>query len=775
MVFGTVFVSFAAGDAQFDQLAGEKSPPKKALQDRADALRGLTQQFGSGEDKTDVMADGAEYNFSDVGDDSGWTTFKGNVAIRYKGYELRADRIRYNVNTGDAEATGNVALVGEDGTLWKGDELAVNLKKKAGHAKNLDLYTDPFRIIATGGSIDAGVQTNSVYEIENALITTCSNDVDHLHYSVKASRARIRPGDDVTAWGVTPRLFGVPFFYIPYYWKDLLNHYGFRFQPGYKSSWGAYLLSTYKFPIVRDKVAGDFIDSYTFFDYRSDRGFAYGEKIKWEFANGESFGFLTGYYLPDDDDLHAGTYPLDTDDRYRVRLEHTWNATERDQVLIQALYVSDTRMQRDFFKREYRVMTEPDNFASWTHYSETWSAGATARFRLNDFYDVVEQLPEVWFDNNSAELWDSGVYMDNTFAAGFYRRRFAETAETDEENSLIEAGNYDAFRADANVMLSYPRTYFGFLSLVPRAGYRATWYSKTKVSRVEEYTETHSFTNELGKAVTTTETKERTVYDEGDSDLRSLLEFGLEATSRGYGFWTGDDGATWRHVIEPYANWTYIPEPNLRPDDLWTFDSIDKLDRTHALRLGYRQRWQRKAKNAAAFEPFYLDTWVDLNLDDEFEETETFAGCGLDARYRPAKWLQFKVYGEYDNQEELLHDGELSLAAWHDVFRCTVQYLYNEEADGEKNSCFQGGITWYPNERWGFHVYGRYEFESSQVEEVGAWIQHVWDCIGIRTAFGVEPGYTDANGIKEKDDWSFAVTGWLTDLTPDSMYEEDER
>ena len=40
--------------------------------------------------------------------------------------------------------------------------------------------------------------------------------------------------------------------------------------------------------------------------------------------------------------------------------------------------------------------------------------------------------------------------------------------------------DYSAFRIDTFHQLTYPNTYFGFLSLVPRIGFRDTYYGDTQ-------------------------------------------------------------------------------------------------------------------------------------------------------------------------------------------------------------------------------------------------------------------------------------------------------
>lgn len=733
---------------------------------------GIAQSFQDPDGQTDVQADELEYSFADTGAEAGWTTFKGHAAIRYKGYQLRADRIRYNSKTGDAQASGNVVLTGADGTLWKGDTLTVNLRDRAGRADRIDLFTRPFRVLADDGAFAAPTRSNQLYRIDGATITTCTNEPGHFHWQVHASRARVRPNDDVTGWGVVPRLFGVPFFYVPYYWRDLERNYGFRFQPGFKHSWGAYLLSTYKLPIVRDKQNDSYIDSYTFADFRGKRGWGFGEKIAWEFGEkaSDSKGYVTGWYMPEDEDLPTMLDPDDTE-RYRIRLNHYWNATDFDQVLLQALYVSDVRIQKDFFRKEYREMTEPDNYAAYTHYADAYSAGLTARFRLNDFYGQVERLPEAWLTLNSLELGESGLYLENDTAAAFLRRRFAGPATWSEiQAGKTEPDGYDAFRGDTRFELSYPRKYLGFLSVVPRLAWRGTYYDKTRravsSSNLVETVQTDLF----GNAFTSVVSKAVTTYEEEDADFRSVFEIGSEVSTRAYGYWDEATGRQWRHVVEPYANWTFIPEPNLLPDEIWQFDGIDRIDKRDTLRIGLRQRWQYRDGEADPREMFYLDLWGDLNLEPEDEE-EALSVFGWDGRYHPASWMSFTAKGRYDFDAELLDRAEFVLSAWHDIFRCDVEYLFREDRD----NLFSGYVTWYPNEHWGFDLFGRYEFEESLVEEVGGWLQYRWDCLALRLIASVEPSYTNEYGEEEETDWHVTLTGWLTDFVPAKILEEDNR
>jgi hypothetical protein len=81
-------------------------------------------------------------------------------------------------------------------------------------------------------------------------------------------------------------------------------------------------------------------------------------------------------------------------------------------------------------------------------------------------------------------------------------------------------------------MIYWPTRQFGFLSLMPRAGYRGTYYSKTKVDAV--VTNVVAVTNELGAVIGTTNQIEELVRD-GDAVWRSLPELGLETSFKAFG------------------------------------------------------------------------------------------------------------------------------------------------------------------------------------------------------------------------------------------------
>ena len=108
---------------------------------------------------------------------------------------------------------------------------------------------------------------------------------------------------------------------------------------------------------------------------------------------------------------------------------------------------------------------------------------------------------------------------------------------------------YSAARADTYHQLTLPWTFFNWLNVTPRVGGRYTYYSA-----------------ETGPGGTNAEA------------YRTVFNTGVSASSKASQLWTGAtnsflqvDGL--RHIIEPSANYVYVPKPSTAPAQLPQFDS----------------------------------------------------------------------------------------------------------------------------------------------------------------------------------------------------------
>jgi lipopolysaccharide assembly outer membrane protein LptD (OstA) len=207
---------------------------------------------------------------------NGWVSAEGNVIVRQNDAQVTADRVRINRESGEVVAEGNVILVREGQIATRSDRISYNFKTGEGLTPGLDVVSDTFHVMAGPSQRDA----YGFFHLSDAIITTCTNAPSCLHYAVTAKQGEFKPGEYVQLHGATVRFFDVPVFYYPRFRRSLVDHFGWRFEPGYESDWGAYLLTTYKMQLFDlGGVTHDSIDSHSHFDYRTERGFAFGEDI----------------------------------------------------------------------------------------------------------------------------------------------------------------------------------------------------------------------------------------------------------------------------------------------------------------------------------------------------------------------------------------------------------------------------------------------------------------------------------------------------------------
>ncbi len=665
--------------------------------------------FSSGDPIVLENADWLNYNRN-----SGDFEAVGHVVIGRGEERLSADRVRGNLKAGDVVATGEVKLT-RQGNVWSGTDLRYNFRTKEGDVLGLAGGIEPFRL-----NSDRTERINeNEYRVYNAEFTTCTNAACLRHYHIKAGEAVVVPGDHVKARGGVVYLGCIPVMYIPYWYRDLAGNFGLRVYPGYNSRMGPFVLSSYRYRM------GPLLKAETHVDFRSKRGLAFGQDFKWR-DGFTYYGDVSTYYMNDkepiDDDEDVETSDIDNE-RYRVLLRHRYNAGERDYVLMQANYLSDTDVLEDFFEDEYRDGGQPENHIVYTHRGESFSFSGLFNTRLNDFYESVNRTPEVAFDFMRQKIGDGELYYEGrTVAAVLARVWPADSSGVDD---------YSVFRVDSSHMMYRPSKYFGFLNFIPRAGWRGTYYSETVASDGLEF------------------------YDNGAA-TRSMLEFGAEVSYKAFKVIREGESPR-RHVVEPYADYTISSEPSLLPDEIYQFDEVDTLDKEHVLSFGVRNKLQAK-RNGLPFDLVDVDVSTAVLMDRE-TGVDTFDELRVDAELRPFNYLAFDLDSMFDINNFNLN--ELNARVVVSGGKRWKMDLEHRFLDGE-SSLFTGDVTYFPSEKWAYNIYGRYEADEGRLEEEGWYVQRNLDCMSVRTGINVMPGYTRADGSERDGEWRVILEIWLT-------------
>lgn len=699
----------------------------------AASLGAASGQLGSFADvPVEVDAEG-ETRFVD-----GVAVAENNVVIRYGDTTIYCDYAEYNPDTRDALVKGHVRVYrGEQ--IFSGERALYNFETKLFRAADFRGDFLPFRF--AGDSV--GSMGPKDYTVRYGTFTTSDNSKPD--YRFRAKGVRIYPGDRIIFSRVTLYVGETPVFWWPYLWQSLDEDQAFTISPGYKDSWGAFLLTTYSFPLAEN------ISSKFHFDLYSDRGLGIGTTLDYKFKNDAGGGRFRAYYVSDsggdNDEDSVKDKVADTegeddseDGRYRVTLQHRAYLTKDIYSIVDINVLSDRNYLEDFDEGEFRRDPQPDNVIAVSKTGENYALTLMARAQLNEFQQTTERLPELVLETKRQPFFKTPVFYEGETSLGYYRRKFDELADLPEP----EYWRFDTFH-----QWLYPNTYFGWLSFIPRAGFRGTYYSQSGNIReeintftVREVITTGSGADAVTQTVERLVTETTQVLDEGGSIARGVFNLGFEASFKFSREWDNVQSRAWgleslRHIVQPYTNLSlvyatedstditqidrFVPSTQLSPLDFPQFSGIDSITDWSIMRYGVRNRWQTKRDNRS-FIWLETDSFFDVNFQElEFigaSEAGTFSNFNNLVRWRPLPWVSVRLA----SQIPLFDDGFYQFntnVGWTVTrdFQVNLSHRYIKDSPFFLDSNLVGIGGYYRiNDHWGFSFRESYELETSELE-----------------------------------------------------------
>jgi hypothetical protein len=646
---------------------------------------------------------GVDYDFA-----SGTAIGTNGIYVNYNqgSAVLTADSASVNRKTGEVEADGNVRIESGD-QLWVGEHIRYNFKTRQMRSEQFRTGKAP---VFAGGVGLTGDGSNRIYTAQSAFVTT--DDYEEPAYRVRASRIKVIPGKSVQMWNAVLFAEGVPVFYFPYYKRNLGPHANhFTITPGYRTRYGAYALNTYTW------FLGDVADGKIHLDYRSRRGAGFGPDVNLHL--GQWGNVAMKYYYLNDARANSSTniypaYGKIPENRQRFYLG--WQATPATNLNVKALvnYQSDPLVLHDFFEGEYTANPQPNTFVELNKYWDNWSLDALATPRVNSFFNQVERLPDVKLTGFRQQVFGTPVYYDSESSVGWYRSFVTLT------NGLYPGTNGfyadSATRADTYHQLTLPWTFFNWLNVAPRVGGRFTYYSSRSSS-----------------------------YTSQDETYRGVLNTGVRTSFKASQLWANAtnsflqiDGL--RHVIEPSADYVFVPRPStpfaqlpqfdsempalmLSPVDFPDYNSIDSVDAQNVIRFGLRNVLQTRRGGQ-------LDDLVNWNVLLDWRLDPMPGQSSLNDLYsqftlRPRSWLTLESQVRYD-----LDRGYLNMAFHQVTFMPGERWSWgighwylrggtwgNSTGSWNENNFITSTMFYRVNDNWGLRATHNYNALDGRLQE----------------------------------------------------------
>ncbi len=650
--------------------------------------------------------------------ENGLATARDNVAIHIGNTDIYADYAQYNSTTHDVELRGHVRIY-RDTSLYIAESGIYNTDTKKIRAINGRTESQPY--LLSGANVSS-IEENG-YLIRNGTFTTDDSAKPDFH--LHARKIRVYEKDRVIFQYVTAYIGKVPVFWWPYLYQSLSDTFSFTVSPAYTSTWGPSILTQVTFPIT-DNIKGR-----ARFDYFGRRGPAIGFDPVIDYGKDEdSQARIKSFYIQDQNpELNQTNIPRQDvpTGRYRLSLEDRTNFTDEIYGLANLTKLSDPYVMQDFYPGEFRVDPVPDNVVAVAKTDPFFTITGIARFQANEFFTTTERLPEVVLDVKRHALFGGPIFYEGESGFANLRLQFPDDSGFQ---------NYNTDRFDTFHQLTFPNTYFGWLSIVPRVGFRGTYYGKTW--DLGSTTFVPPSNPLIPDFILPPPTLANPVKFDGDT-FRTVFNTGAEASFKISRTWEnvqsrafGLDGLM--HVIQPFTNFSYVEEngPNplsilefdrfepstqLRAIDFPQFTPIDSIDSWTVWRVGVRNRLETR-RDDRTITWLELDTFFDVNFDNPYDRTD-YSNFFNNLRFTPLPWMSFSVnsqvpafakgFTEVNTIASVQPIANLQLSVGH-------RYL-NDNPFFLDSSLFLVGGYYRINDNWGIGAQEQYEATTGLLEQ----------------------------------------------------------
>jgi LPS-assembly protein len=476
----------------------------------------------------------------------------------------------------------------------------------------------------------------------------------------------------------------------------------FESNAGYSDELGAFAHALALVPVGAQFALGGRLGLY------SERGVLVGPAAAFDSGDGIKAAFSSGW-IRDHNLSRRGLdvigSPIDRDRGFIEWSLHSRSNDDRLQVNSAGWVVSDSEVLRDFVDNAYERNFQPDAFAAFTWQNGPWVVDLLARAQLNDYYGMVERLPELRIEYLPTPIADSGLWMQAFMVATRYRQQALDpllyalqplppalglpslpAGSATLPSELVATDTFS--RVETGFTVLRPFHFAGGVDLTLRASGR--WSS---------FHHSATTTRDL-------RSEARTVGELG-ADLQQTLARDFR--------WQDRRGRAirMRHISRTFAQYRWHPGAEDQPSIVPAFDIlpyspmapvINLADIQHSdgirdwslLRFGWEHRFQRSVDGAPARDWLLLSATQDLRFDSDPGEPD-WDGLYLAADFRPYPWLRLqyaqKLNADSGNTESTLVRAAINSSDIWSV-GLTAEYLRARIEQYEADAAYRISQNW---------------------------------------------------------------------------------
>lgn len=541
----------------------------------------------------------------------------GHVEVLYQDIKITCDEVRLDTESMEVLAKGNV-IMDQGPRRFTASEVHYNLRTKVGEFLDATGQVAP-EYYFTGEQVEKLDETH--FRLRNATFTSCAPE-PRPPWRFRIRRATIEEEGYGSFHGVSLQVKGFPVFYLPYLlWPVKTERTAGLMVPtfGYSNRRGTYLGNALYLPLGRSYDTTFYLDTY------SQGWVGLGNEWRWA-PKARAKGDVTFYTIRDQD---TGLWQWKADGKH-----------QQDDFLGFHLFAELHDMSDIDFFREFEHSFDRNTLRSL--YSYIYLTRAWGPYNLNVRIDrrktfltsteiVLQQLPEVELRVRPTRIGKGSLFWSLVSSANLF--------DVDRGGKL--ATTYG--RVDAHPELSYTLPSPVWLSVTPRIGARATYYT-------ERYN------------------KSQTAFESNGID-RSFAEAGLDIVGPSFShIFNHPLGrfTKFKHLIEPRLEYSYVSDVG-NTSQIPRFDEVDstlvtnKVRITFANRLFGRLKSSASARELASFSIYQDYSFADpLNFSSDRTKSSRRGPLGAVLRITPRSGIYVEARTEYDTLFHHLRTTSLS-------------------------------------------------------------------------------------------------------------------
>ncbi len=661
-------------------------------------------------------------------------TFFDNVTLRSsQGIEIFADKATIDEAKEIILFTGNVSAY-QGSALHRGESATYHYETRKLATTDLRTSFDP--ILLDSGTFKAiEREGGTYYQGFDAGITT--HDAARPNFWLRGENVTIIPGDKVRFKNLKLYAGDRPILWLPGLTQKFDGEFNYRPRPGLRSNWGPYLLNEYSHDLggPRDPQTGTLNNPSYRATWRGDiysrRGLGLGLDLNsYKHKDNPNLGTISLYHIYDFDpgERRSAEPRLGFDDpnrfivQVRQRADANWLPGARGHIDLNSTLLSDEFFLEDFRPGDFATDFQPDNTLSL---SQQWGdkhlLTAWTRFRINEFFQSDQRLPEIAFDQIRRPIFDSPILHESQNSIGLYRE---DLADFEEETLRAEFAD-PTTTADRQSAIT---------DLLADTGF-ARFHTYHELSLPLSWKPAAlQFTPRVGLGYTRYDGIEGPLDSQDRTLLHASVDASLKLTKR-YPDWVSEKWGLQSalHVVQPYATATVLKTDDLdatfqpierltastrpRALNVGRFAAIDDLTDWQILRLGTRNRILTK-RNGASHQWLEVDTYIDIFAEDP-EFNRSLSNLYTDIHWSPLPWFDLTVetqipffsesnFVEVATGLEFMPNADTEIGLHH-------RFLQDHPILIDSNR-FELRVYHRFNEEWGAGTLHRWEFEDSTLE-----------------------------------------------------------